>query len=809
MCVGVITSLASFCAQGQLISHVQTIFDDEADGIVNENAVTVSPDGFHVYSVRPNDNTLLVFSRDVTTGALTSVESHVDGARGVDGLGGAYHVVVSPDGDHVYAAGLADNAIAAFSRNALTGALTFVEVQFDGLNGVDGLEGAFHVALSPDGDHVYATGLLESAVAVFGRDAMTGSLTFVEAQFDDENGVEGLRLAISTVVSPDGTNVYAVSSFDGAVSVFNRDASTGALAFVEAQFDDEDNVTGLLGAWTAAVSPDGAHVYVTGAESNALAVFSRDASTGALTFVEAQVDGVGAVDGLDGAISVAVAGDGDHVYVTGAFDDAIAVFSRDGATGALTFLEAQFDGVGGVDGLDEAFSLALSTDGAHVYVTGARDNALAVFSRNNTFGGLTFVEAQFDGPSSADGLADVQSIAVAPDGSYVYAASFIDDALVVFRRDVATGELALVEVIRDGIGGVDGLDGARSVAIAPGGDHVYAVGGDDNALAVFRRDSATGTLTFIEVARDGVNGVDGLRFAISVAVAPDGAHVYAAGIDDNALAVFSRDATSGKLTFVEVIRDGSNGVNGLGGVWHLALSPDGANLYAASSDDDALAVFERDVVTGALTFVEMVRDGSNGVNGLNGAVSVAVSPDGAHVYAAGFQDAALAVFSRDSETGALIFIEMIRDGENSVDGLDGASAVVVSPDGSHVCATSARDNAVLVFRRDATTGALTFAEVQFDGENGADGLAGSVSVAVSPDGGHLYIASFADDAITVFAKGKTDINGDTMINAVDVQLVINAALGLAIAPFNGDINQDESVNAIDVQLVINTVLGIT
>ena len=41
-------------------------------------------------------------------------------------------------------------------------------------------------------------------------------------------------------------------------------------------------------------------------------------------------------------------------YVTGNGDDAVAVFSRASSTGALTFVEVQKDGVNGVDGLATA-----------------------------------------------------------------------------------------------------------------------------------------------------------------------------------------------------------------------------------------------------------------------------------------------------------------------------------------------------------------------------------------------------------------------------------------------------------------------
>lgn len=51
-----------------------------------------------------------------------------------------------------------------------------------------------------------------------------------------------------------------------------------------------------------------------------------------------------------------------------------------------------------------------------------------------------------------------------------------------------------------------------------------------------------------------------------------------------------------------------------------------------------------------------------------------------------------------------------------------------------------------------------------------------------------------------------DVNGDNAINAIDVQLVINGALGLDTGTAEPDVNGDGVINAIDVQLVINAAL---
>jgi len=389
----------------------------------------------------------------------------------------------------------------------------------------------------------------------------------------------------------------SLTDADGTVSIStnssNATLGTGALTFVEFEQDDVGGVDGIQNARDVAVSPDGNHVYVVGSLDDAIAVFSRNASTGALTFVELERDGVNGVDGLDAALAVDVSPDGRNVYVGGFDDDAVAVFSRDATTGELTFVEQQKDETGGVNGLDGVSDVTVSEDGSHVYVTGEFDDAVAVFSRDFSSGALTFVERLVDGGGGGAGLDAPQSVAVSLDGAHVYVASSTDDSVSVFSRDSSTGALTFVEFERDELAGVDGLDGANSVDVSADGRHVYVTGLNDNSVAVFSRDASTGAIEFVEFLQDGVDGVDGLGGAIFVTVSPDGNQVYTAGETDSAIAVFDRNATTGRLSFVEIQQDESGGVDGLNAVLGLAVSSDGANLYGAGRADNAVAVFSR------------------------------------------------------------------------------------------------------------------------------------------------------------------------------------------------------------------------
>ncbi len=196
--------------------------------------------------------------------------------------------------------------------------------------------------------------------------------------------------------------------------------------------------------------------------------------------------------------------------------------------------------------------------------------------------------------------------------------------------------------------GVDGIAGPLALTVSPDGAHLYAASGDQSAITVFARDKVTGRLTLrsIEAEQGNDLGISGIH---SVAVSPDGAFVYATGQDDDAVAIFRRNRRSGALTFSEVVSEGVDGVDGLYGALWVTLSPDGHRVYVASTLDNALAVFDRDAQSGALRFMEKQKGGPGGRDCLAFARGVAVSPDGRDVYVAGASSNALAVFRASEE----------------------------------------------------------------------------------------------------------------------------------------------------------------
>jgi DNA-binding beta-propeller fold protein YncE len=224
-----------------------------------------------------------------------------------------------------------------------------------------------------------------------------------------------------------------------------------------------------------------------------------------------------------------------------------------------------------------------------VYACGeGTENDVAVFARDAASGRLTPIEAV------STGLAPSRALAPSPDGSHMYVTSFNANAVTAFQRDPATGRLTRLASWRNGVGGVQGLNGAFGIALSGDGASVYVASYYDHSVAIFARDAGTGLLSLVQAVRSGADGVQGLKGARGVVVSRDGAHLWTANRADKSVALFSRDATTGRLGFAEVRRDVVAEWIGMGDVIDPALSPDGRQLYLTSISRNALLVFSTD-----------------------------------------------------------------------------------------------------------------------------------------------------------------------------------------------------------------------
>ncbi len=274
-------------------------------------------------------------------------------------------------------------------------------------------------------------------------------------------------------ITADGSFAYVANHDSDAVSGYSINAATGAWTFISAP------ATGLS-PWGVAVSPNGKFLYVTNYGGNSVSAYTI-AADGSLAEVAGSPIPAGGLP-----LNVAVTPNSAYVYVannSSGGSGSVSAYAINPATGALTAVPGSPFAVG-----MGPVGVAISPNGAFVYVTNTNSGNISVFAINAASGALSTVAGSPFGPGSAK-----LDIAITPNGAFAYAVAAFQ-GVFAYRLDAATGAMTLVA--GSPFGSATSLP---SVAVSPDGTHVYMSNGDSltGNVSAFTINGGTGALTAV------------------------------------------------------------------------------------------------------------------------------------------------------------------------------------------------------------------------------------------------------------------------------------------------------------------------
>ena len=146
--------------------------------------------------------------------------------------------------------------------------------------GTNGLRGAHGIVFTPNGKSLYASASDGAAISWFTRDSLTGNLSFSGIITDSDFSGDVLGQPKSVALSPDAKTIYTGGFISHNVLWFNRNTLTDALNFAGSIARFKDSLPSLAAVRNMVLSPDGSHLYTTASEGNAIFWFTRKSADG-------------------------------------------------------------------------------------------------------------------------------------------------------------------------------------------------------------------------------------------------------------------------------------------------------------------------------------------------------------------------------------------------------------------------------------------------------------------------------------------------------------------------------------------------
>ena len=257
---------------------------------------------------------------------------------------------------------------------------------------------------------------------------------------------------------------------------------------------------------------------------------------------------------------------------------------------------------------------------------------------------------------------------------------------------------------------------------------------------------------------DGTGTAASFKYPFDVAVSPDGGTLYVGDTSNNRIRKI--DTSNGVTTTLagsgtEGSADGTGTAASFNQPHGVAVSPDGGTVYVGDLAKNRIRKIDTSggvTTTLAGSVTGGSADGTGTAASFNSPYGVAVSPDGGTVYVADTYNARIRkIDTSDGVTSTLAGSTYgFADGTGTAASFDLPHGVAVSPDGGTVYVADTANHRI---RKIDTSDGATTTLAGSDTSGSADGTGTAASfkeptgVAVSPDGGTVYVAGNRDNRI--------------------------------------------------------------
>jgi 6-phosphogluconolactonase len=318
--------------------------------------------------------------------------------------------------------------------------------------------------------------------------------------------------------------------------------------------------------------------------SKGIYLMQMDAATGALTQPEVAAEAASPA-------FLALHPNHHFLYSVNEVDKGtVSAFSIDEQSGKLTLLNQQSSAGHGPT------HLGVDPEGKNVFTANYGSGSVAVLpiEADGKLGPPSSVDqhkGQGADPSRQEGP-HAHCAAIDPGGHFALSCDLGLDKIFVYKFDRAAHTITPND---PPFGTVAPASGPRHLAFSPDGRNLYVVNEMACTVTGFRYDAERGAMSEFQTISTLPEGFSGQKSTAEIAVHPSGKFLYTSNRGDaNSIAIFTIDASSGKLTAAGHVSTQGRAPR------DFALDPSGKWLLAANQDTDNIVEFQIDPESGAL-----------------------------------------------------------------------------------------------------------------------------------------------------------------------------------------------------------------
>ncbi|WP_375577550.1 T9SS type A sorting domain-containing protein [Marivirga tractuosa] len=229
----------------------EDLIDNYSGSSISTNSVVVGSNDEYIFAEVNAGGSKSIVSIENQVEGISVVQNLSFSAMGLKNSDNINSLEVSEDGNYLYAGISGLDKLISFSINSTTGALSVLEtLSFNGNdylgNTITGIENIVEIVSSNDNKHLYVLSRYsddqsETYVSAFAINQTTGELEFIDKFITGENMASIYLLGQSMDIKPDGSEILvttgAVESGDNGLISFSRNSTTGELTFVNAYQD--------------------------------------------------------------------------------------------------------------------------------------------------------------------------------------------------------------------------------------------------------------------------------------------------------------------------------------------------------------------------------------------------------------------------------------------------------------------------------------------------------------------------------------------------------------------------------------------